>query len=81
MSDLGFTRSDLCSICAAVGLAEYADAVRRGLLSAGAFPLTGDDPLAAMTGVLHISGCLDRRATGGARPMTSRRGQRTGAGR
>ncbi len=80
MSDLGFTRSDLCSIRAAVGLAEYAGAVR-GLLGADGFPLTGDDPLAAMTGVLHISGCLDRRGTGGAHPMTSRRGQRTGAGR
>ncbi len=80
MSGLGFTRSDLCSMHAAVGLAEYADAVR-GLLGADGFPLTGDDPLAPMAGVLPAFGCLDRRGTGGAYPVTSRRGQRTGAGR
>ncbi len=80
MSGPGFTRSDLCSIRAAVGLAEYADAVR-GLLSTDDFSPTGDDPLAPMAGVLPAFGYLDRRGTGGACPVTSCRGQRMGAGR
>ncbi len=80
MSGPSFTRSDLCSILAAVGIAESVGAVR-SLLSANAFPLIDDDPLAPLAGVLHASGYLDRRGTGGTCPVTRCRGQRTGVGR
>ncbi len=45
MPYLGFTRPDLCSICAADSHADYAGAAR-SLLSAGSRPLAGDDSLA-----------------------------------
>ena len=44
MSGPGITRPDLCSIHAATGQAEFADAVRR-LLSADDYPLADDAPL------------------------------------
>ena len=44
MSGPGITRPDLCSIHAATGQAEFADAVRR-LLSADGYPLADDAPL------------------------------------
>jgi len=91
MSDPNFTRSDLCSIRGAVEQAEFAGAVR-GPLSTGGDPLTGDEPLASLArdavrtlfeaGVLRVSGYQDRQhGTGGVCLVTSRRGQRTEAGR
>ena len=91
MSDPGLTRPDLRSIRAATEQAEVADAIP-GLHGADDRPLVRDDPLAALArdvactlaeaGVLHASGCPDRqRDTGGACPVISCRGQRTGAGR
>ena len=47
MSGPGFTQPDLCSIRAATGQAESADAVR-GLLRGDGYPLVGDDPLAPL---------------------------------
>ena len=47
MPDPGFTRPDLCSIRAAAGQAELAEAVRGGL-SADGHPLAGDDPPAPL---------------------------------
>jgi hypothetical protein len=44
MPYLGFTRSDLCSICAANSHADYAGTAR-SLLSADSHPLAGDDSL------------------------------------
>lgn len=91
MSDPGFTRSDLCSIGGAVGLAESADA-DRSLLGADGYPQAGDGPHAPLTrdvvrtlfeaGVLRTFGYLDRhRGTGGNCHVTGHRGQRTEAGR
>ena len=48
MPDPGFTRPDLCSIRAAAGQAELAEAVRGGL-SADGHLLAGDDPRAPLT--------------------------------
>ena len=45
MSDPRFTRSDLCSIRAATGQTEFADAVS-GLLGTYSYLLAGDNPLA-----------------------------------
>jgi hypothetical protein len=75
MPYLGFTRSDLCSICAADSHADYAGAAR-SLLGAGSRPLAGDDSLAppACRGD-HPSG------TGGAGLVTGHSGQQPGAGR
>ena len=75
MSCLGFTRSDLCSICTADSHADYAGAAR-SLLSADSRPLAGDDSLAppACRGD-HPSG------TGGAWLVTGRSGQEPGARR
>ena len=47
MSNPDFTRSDLCSIRAAAGQAEFANTVRR-LLSADGYLLADDDPLAPL---------------------------------
>jgi hypothetical protein len=47
MSDLGCTRTDLCSIRAGAEQAEFADAVR-GLLSADGCRQAGGDPLAPL---------------------------------
>ena len=47
MPDPGFTRPDLCSIPAAAGQAELAEAVRGGL-SADGYPPAGDDPPAPL---------------------------------
>ena len=47
MSGPDFIRPDLCSIRAATGQAESADAVR-GLLSADGYPLVGDYPLGSL---------------------------------
>ena len=48
MSGPGFTQPDLCSIRAATGQAESADAVR-GLLSADGYSLASDYPLGSRT--------------------------------
>ena len=74
MSGPGFTRPDLCSIRAATGQAESADAIPR-LHGVGDCPLVRDDLLAALArdvactsteaGVLHASGC----PAGGAAPQ------------
>lgn len=44
MSGPGFTRPDLCSICAAAEQTEFADAIS-GLLSSGSYPMASDYPL------------------------------------
>jgi hypothetical protein len=91
MSDLGFTRPDLCSIRAADEQAEFAGAVR-GVLSADGYPLAGDDRHhlsphrdlmnMVLAGVLHAFGYPVRQiGTGGAWLVAGHRGQRTGAGR
>jgi hypothetical protein len=75
MPYLGFTRSDLCSICAADSHAEYAGTAR-GLLGAGSRPLAGDDLLAPPA-------CGGDRPSGtaGGWLVTGHSGQQMGAGR
>jgi hypothetical protein len=75
MPYLGFTRPDLCSICAADSHADHTGAAC-SLLSADSRPLAGDDSLAppACRGD-HPSG------TGGACLVTGHSGQQPGAGR
>ncbi len=91
MSDPRFTRSDISSIHAANRQAGPADAVR-GLLSTEGGPLAGDDPLDPLArdadrtlfeaGVLRAPGhSSGQGGTAAVRPVTSRRGQRMGAGR
>ena len=75
MPYLGFTRSDLCSICAADSHAEYAGAAR-GLLGADSHPLAGDDSLAP-----PARGGDRPFGTGGAWLVTGHSAQQRGAGR
>jgi hypothetical protein len=75
MPYLGFIRSDLCSICAADGHAEYARAAC-GLLGADSHPLADDDSLAP-----PARGGDRPFGAGGARLVTGHSGQQTGAGR
>ena len=75
MPHLGFTRPDLCSICAADSHPDDAESAR-SLLSADSHLVAGDDSLAPPARRSdHPSG------TGGAWLVTGHSGQQPGAGR
>jgi hypothetical protein len=75
MPDPGFTKPDLCLICAAASRADCATAAR-GVLSNDGYPPADDDPLAPMArDVVRTPG------TGGAWLITGHSGRRTGSGR
>ena len=75
MPDPGFTKPDLCSICAVASRADCATAAR-GVLSDDGYPLADDDPLAPVA--RDVARTL---GTGGAWLVTGHRSRRTGAGR